>query len=75
MQAFGTWLAASPWGTALKSAVAVVLTLAFADWSTSGSISFANWQTWVIAAVGTALPVVVNAVNPHDPRYGRGQDS
>jgi len=72
MKQFGAWLAASPWGTALKSAIAVVLTLALADWTTSGSISFGKWQTWLIAAFATAVPVIVNALNSADTRYGRG---
>jgi hypothetical protein len=69
---FGTWLATTPLGTALKAAVAVVLTLGVADWVGAGSISLTNWQTWIIAGIGSAAPVIVNWLNSSDARYGRG---
>ena len=69
---FGSWLASSPLGTALKSAVAVVLSLMLTEIST-GAIDFANWQTWIYAALGAALPILINALNPRDVRYGRGK--
>ena len=69
---FGTWLASSPLGTALKSALAVVLSLILTEVST-GALDFGNWQTWAYAALGAALPVLVNALNGSDPRYGRGK--
>lgn len=75
MNAVGTWLASTPLGTAVKSAIAVLLTLALADWASAGAISFGNWQTWLIAALGAALPVVVNWLNGADARYGRGSNA
>lgn len=71
MNTFGVWLARSPLASALKSFGAVLLTLAVAEWTASGSISFDRWQTWLIAAIASAAPVVVNAMNPQDKRYGR----
>jgi len=41
----------------------------------TGAIDFANWQTWIYAALGAALPILINALNPRDARYGRGKVS
>lgn len=68
------WLASSPLGTALKTFIAVVLSGAVADWATDGAISLANWQTWVIAACVSALPVIINWLNPEYTSYGKGSD-
>lgn len=72
MERFGVWLAESPMGSAVKVFVSVVLTLAVASWAQDGVLSFDAWQTWVIAAAGAALPVIVNWLNPADARYGVG---
>lgn len=72
MNAFQVWLANSPLASALKIFVAVVLGAAVADFANVGFITLANWQTWVIAGMVSALPVVVNWLNPADKRYGRG---
>jgi hypothetical protein len=71
---FGTWLATTPLGTAVKAGLAVMLTLIATDWVTDGVIAFDHWQTWLIAGVATAVPVVVNWLNGKDPRYGNGSD-
>lgn len=67
-----TWLATTPLGTALKTFVAVVLSLAVADFVSSNTVDLAHWQTWIVAGLASAIPVVVNWINPSDPRYGRG---
>ena len=66
------WLATSPLASAAKVFVAIVLTLAVADFATDGVIDFSHWQTWVIAGLGSAVPVIVNWLNPADGRYGAG---
>jgi hypothetical protein len=68
----GNFLANTPLGTALKTFVAVLLSGVVASWATDGAISFDKWQTWVIAACVSALPVIVNYLNPADGRYGNG---
>jgi hypothetical protein len=68
------FLANTPLGTAVKTFVAVVLAAAVADFSTDGTISLGNWQTWVIAGLVSALPVIVNWLNPADSRYGNGAE-
>ena len=52
--------------------IAVVIAAAVADASSSGSISLGNWQTWLIAGAVSALPPVINYLNPADSRYGNG---
>lgn len=69
------WLASSPLATGVKTFIAVMISAAVADWATSGMISLENWQTWVIGALVSAVPVIVNWLNPADARYGRvGED-
>lgn len=61
----------TPLGSAIKIFIAVMLTMIVADWTNHGRIDFESWQTWVIAALASAVPVVVNWLNPLDHRYGR----
>jgi hypothetical protein len=69
MNKLGNWIANSPLGGALKAALGVVLSMILVE-TTSGGIDFANWQTWLYAALGAALPVIINALNRSDSRYG-----
>jgi|APCry1669188910_1035180.scaffolds.fasta_scaffold39368_2 ABC-type molybdate transport system permease subunit len=66
----GNFLANTPLGTALKTFVAVLLAGVIGSWSTDGAISFDKWQTWVIAALVSALPVITNWLNPSFTAYG-----
>jgi hypothetical protein len=68
---FESWFATSPLASALRVFAATVLALAVAAWVESGSISLAQWETWVIAACAAAVPVVLRALNPMDGVYGR----
>jgi hypothetical protein len=72
MSGIETWLATSPWGSAVKVFLGFLLGAALLTWTQEGVISFDHWQTWVIGALGIAVPVVINLLNPADPRYGRG---
>ena len=69
-----TWLANTPLGGAFKTFLAVLLAAVVGDWATAGEISLGNWQTWVIAALVSAVPVVVNWLNPADGRYGKSNE-
>ncbi len=71
MKKFEDWLAASPLASALKVFVAIVLGMAVADFVAKGSINFSAWQTWVIAGLASAVPVIINWLNPADTRYGK----
>lgn len=65
MQDFLYWLARSPLASAGKVAAGAVLVWLLDNVTTLGLHPVA--QVALIAAV----PVLINAVNPEDPRYGR----
>lgn len=71
VEKFENWLASSPLGSAVKAFIAIVLSMAIADFVSKGTINFASWQTWVIAGLASAVPVVINWLNPADTRYGK----
>lgn len=73
MNQFLNWLATTPLGTAFKIFLGTLLAGVLFTWTQNGEISFDAWQTWVIGALAIALPVVINVLNPDDPRYGRGR--
>jgi hypothetical protein len=67
------WLARSPLGTFSKVFVATVLGVVVADLSTIGMAAFDTGrriEAWVIAGLVAGLPVLINWLNPQDPRYG-----
>lgn len=66
------WLAKSPLAAALRVFVAVVLAMVVAQWTASGVIAFDKWQTWVIAGLAAAVPVVLRWLNPRDRAFGKG---
>lgn len=72
MNSFSEWLAKSPLASALRVFVAIVATMAITDWSTKGTIDMGAWQTYVIAGLVSAVPVVTRWLNPADPSFGRG---
>jgi hypothetical protein len=69
---FADWFARSPLASAGRVFIAVVLTLAVTQWVTNGSIDFAAWQTWVIAALASTVPTITRWLNPADVEFGRG---
>lgn len=71
MKTFESWFATSPLASALRVFAATVLALAVAAWVESGTISLAQWQTWVIAALAASVPVILRWLNPADGVYGR----
>jgi hypothetical protein len=68
---FESWFATSPLASALRVFAATVLALAVAAWVESGSISLAQWETWIIAALASSVPVILRWLNPLDGIYGR----
>jgi hypothetical protein len=72
MPTFTDWFARSPLASAVRVFAAVVITLAVAQWTANGSIDFASWQTWVIAALASSVPMVLRWLNPEDVEFGRG---
>lgn len=73
MEKFTTWLATTPLGSAFKVFLAFVLGAALLTWTQDGVISFDSWQSWLIGALAVAVPIVINWLNPSDPRYGKGK--
>ena len=71
MEAVGKFLS-GPIGSALRIFVAAVLGYIVLDLQTDGkvSISYDDVSTWIAAAVVVALPVIISALNKHDPRFG-----
>ena len=72
MPTFADWFARSPLASALRVFIAVVITMALAQWTTTGSFDFTAWQTWVIAALASAVPPILRWLNPQDVEFGRG---
>jgi hypothetical protein len=64
----------TPVGSFLKVFASVVLTAFVADLVgvTSFGDVFSGWQAWVIAGLVSAVPVLINWLNPADTRYGKG---
>ena len=69
------WLANSPWASWFQAFAAIVVAGAIADWATAGNIHFGDWQAWLIAALVATLKPLLVAINPADPRWGRGADA
>ena len=68
MTAFEHWLANSPTGSFVKIALAAAL-------GALGSyLATAEVHPLVVALTAAVLPVVINFLNPQDPRYGKGTE-
>jgi hypothetical protein len=73
MVRFKLWLAKSPYGTAFKTFLGLLLSAVIATWTGEGKITFDHWQTWVIFALAPIVPVVINLLNDKDDRMGIGK--
>ena len=72
MSSFGKFLA-TPVGSALRIVAGVVLGYLVLDLSNDGTVSV-SWdevQTWVAAGLVVGIPILIAAVNPQDPRFGK----
>lgn len=69
-----TWLATTPLGSAAKTFIAFVIAAFVADAVSSGSLVVDNWQTWVIGGLASAVPPIINWLNPQFTAYGRGAE-
>ena len=65
-----SWFATSPIASALRVFAATMIALALAAWVESGTITVSNWETWLIAALASSVPVILRALNPSDGVYG-----
>jgi hypothetical protein len=73
-----TWLNETQVGQAvfsyIKVFVAVVVGLFVADGSDLFGVSLTDLRTWLAAGLAAVLPVIINALNPNDVRYGKGAE-
>ena len=67
MKSFLKWLATSPTASVLKIAVGGLLVIVF------DSVDSLNLPTGVALAITALIPVIVDALNPQDPRFGVGK--
>lgn len=69
------WLNATPVGQAvfsyIKVFLAVVLGLFLADGADVFAVSTDDLRAWLAAGLASTIPVILNALNPSDRRYGR----
>jgi hypothetical protein len=56
----------SIYGSWLKLALTAILTMVI----TKGNIYEVTLEECISAAVISILPIIINFLNPHDPRYG-----
>lgn len=66
----GSFLA-TPVGSWLRVFLSGMLSAWLLSLTNAATIDFADWQTWVIAGLVSALPVIVAWLNSGDPRFGR----
>ena len=68
---FGRFLT-TPLGSALRVFVGLVLGAYVASLGEGSGLvpTVDNLETWVGAAVAVALPIIIAAINPADPRFG-----
>lgn len=67
METFLKWLATSPLGSALKVGLAATF-----GWVLE-NIETLNVPSVLSVALVTAIPVIINWLNPQDKRYGAGK--
>lgn len=71
-----TWLNETQVGSAvfswLKVFLATVLALFLADGADVFNVSVNDLKAWLAAGAAAVVPVVINALNPADSRYGKG---
>jgi hypothetical protein len=60
----------TPLAAWLKVFVATILSLVLINISKGIDLFSLNWKEIVSGAVASLLPVIINWLNPNDPRYG-----
>jgi hypothetical protein len=55
----------------LKVFAATVLGLFLADGADVFAVSWGDLRTWISAGVAAVLPLIITALDPSDPRWGR----
>lgn len=58
-------------GSYVKTLLSVILTLVLIELQKGNSVTSIDWTTIANGALISLLPVLINALNPADKRYGR----
>jgi len=67
MEKFWVWFAESKVASFLRVFVTVLISSAVADFAKVGSFDFTRWESWLIASVVSATPLLLRLINPADP--------
>lgn len=70
MNAFQNFLANTWFGGIVKNFVSVVLGAYLVDLVAHNAIDLTEAKSYLVAGVVAVLPVIINALNPADTRYG-----
>lgn len=57
-------------GSWLKVFVATILSLVLVNMSNGQDIFSMDWKQLISGAIASLLPILINWLNPNDPRYG-----
>lgn len=60
------WFAQSPLASFLRTFVAIVIAQAVAEFAKLGTFDFSRWESWLIAGLVAAAPVLLRWLNPAD---------
>jgi len=59
----------------LKVLLATILSLVLVNMSNGVDLFSMDWKQIVSAAVASIIPVIINWLNPNDPRYGNHKNT
>lgn len=57
-----------------KVFIAVVLGMFLADGADLFAVDMQDLRTWLAAGFASVLPLVITALDPSDPRFGKGSE-
>lgn len=58
----------------VKVFIAVVLGMFLADGADLFSVDMQDLRTWLAAGFASVLPLLITALDPSDPRFGKGSE-
>ncbi len=58
----------------IKVFLATVLGLFLSDGADVFAVSYADVRTWLSAGIASLLPLIITALDPSDPRFGKGSE-
>jgi len=66
---FYKWFNSSPYASALRVVISIVVYSAITDWVNAGRFEFGNWQLWLIGGLASLLPALMRKANPADKSF------